>query len=67
MNGIDGFTIPTRAYSAEFKESAALWIQQHNKSSRKFRIATACTVSKWERLTVQAVLLPYRISPEDAR
>lgn len=54
VNGMDGFTISTKAYSAEFKESVVLWMQQHNKSSRKaaaeFRIATACTVSKWERL-----------------
>ncbi len=54
VNGVDGFSIPTRAYSAEFKESVVLWMHQHSKSSRKaaaeFFIATAYTVSKWERL-----------------
>ncbi|WP_420794213.1 IS3 family transposase [Providencia rettgeri] len=54
VNGVEGFSIPTRSYSAEFKESVILWMKEHNQSSRKaaaqFRIAAACTVSKWERL-----------------
>ena len=54
VNGVSGFTIPAKSYSAEFKESVVLWMQQHNQSSRKaaanFKISAACTVSKWERL-----------------
>lgn len=54
VNGVNGLTIPTRAYTAEFKESVVLWMQNNNQSSRKaaakFCIAAACTVSKWERL-----------------
>lgn len=46
VDGVNGFTIPTRSYTAEFKESVILWINEYNQSSRK---AAACTVSKWER------------------
>ncbi|MEY4475636.1 MAG: hypothetical protein RL248_1403 [Pseudomonadota bacterium] len=53
-SGEDGFIIPTRSYSAEFKESVILWMQDYGQSSRKaaakFKIAAACTVSWWARI-----------------
>lgn len=66
-NGVDGLTIPTRAYSAEFKESVVLWMQQHHQSSRKaaaeFFVAAACTVSKWERLYREGGIIALRDKP----
>jgi transposase-like protein len=71
VNGMDSFTIPTRAYSAEFKESVVLWMQQHNKSSGKLRrsfvLQPLVLSANGSVFTVLAVSLPYRINPEDAR
>ncbi|UBO72397.1 IS3 family transposase [Aeromonas rivuli] len=54
VSGEDGLTITTKAYSAEFKEEVLHWMQENNASSRKaaaaFKIAAACTVSRWARL-----------------
>ena len=54
VSGEAGLTITTKAYSAEFKEEVLLWMKQNCASSRKaaatFKIAAACTVSRWERL-----------------
>lgn len=64
VNGVNDFTIPTRAYSTEFKESVVRWMQEHNPSSRKaatkFCIAVACTVSKWERLYREGGIIALR-------
>ncbi|NIH16203.1 MAG: hypothetical protein G5700_06730 [Serratia symbiotica] len=64
VNGVNGFTVPIKAYSAEFKESVVPWMQEYNPSSRKaatkFCIVVACTVSKWEHLYREVGIIALR-------
>jgi len=63
-SGEDGLTITTKAYSAEFKEEVLRWMQENNASSRKaaatFKIAAACTVSRWARLYREGGIMALR-------
>lgn len=63
-SGEDGFTIANKAHSAEFKEEVLLWMKENNESSRKaaakFKIAAACTVSRWERLYREGGIMALR-------
>ncbi|GJA53681.1 transcriptional regulator [Aeromonas caviae] len=64
VSGEAGLTITTKAYSAEFKEEVLLWMKQNCASSRKaaatFKIAAACTVSRWERLYREGGIMALR-------
>lgn len=63
-SGEDGLTITTKAYSAEFKEKVLLWMLENHASSRKaaaaFKIAAACTVSRWARLYREGGIMALR-------
>ncbi|MGG6394681.1 helix-turn-helix domain-containing protein, partial [Vibrio cholerae] len=67
-SGEDGFTITTKRYTAEFKEEALLWMMENNESSRKaaakFKIAAACTVSRWARLYREGGIMALRNKPK---
>ncbi len=58
-SGEDGFMIPIRSYSAEFKESVRLWMQDNGQSSRKatakFKIAAAVLSAVGRVFIVQTV------------
>ena len=65
--GEKGFTIPTKRYSAAFKESVLLWMRDNHHSSRKaaakFNIATACTINRWARLYREGGIIALRNRP----
>ncbi|EJL6624051.1 IS3 family transposase [Vibrio cholerae] len=67
-SGEDGFTITTKRYTAEFKEEVLLWMMENNESSRKaaakFKIAAACTVSRWARLYREGGIMALRNKPK---
>jgi transposase len=57
-------TITTKAYDAPFKLKVLLWMKENSASSRKaaatFKIAAACTVSRWERLYREGGIMALR-------
>lgn len=61
ISGDAGFLITTKCYSAKFKESVIRYMWDNSLSSRKvaakFKIAGACTVSRWERLYRQSGII----------
>ncbi|MBS2784369.1 IS3 family transposase [Aeromonas salmonicida] len=63
-SGDHGLTITTKAYYAPFKLKVLLWMKENNASSRKaaatFKIAAACTVSRWARLYREGGIMALR-------
>lgn len=63
-SGDHGLTITTKAYCAPFKLKVLLWMKENSASSRKaaatFKIAAACTVSRWARLYREGGIMALR-------
>ena len=63
-SGEYGLTITTKAYCAPLKLKVLLWMKKNKTSSRKaaatFKIAAACTVSRWDHIYREGGIMALR-------